>query len=386
MPPPVSAKSEEVIADVASADTLGALHAALVRHRILGPEARFLQFEFDITSKCNLRCRMCYFSIDEIFFAKPVYLAPEHLGRLTPWFDRAHTVTLSLGNEPLTSPHFISILERIAPARVPNVTFYTNGVLFSQRTIDAVLDLGVTQVCLSADGARRETFEDIRRGASFDRFVSNVRALTAGRRRRGQRTPALRLNVVLMQRNLPELPSLVDLAASLEIAEINFCHVVSYDGLAMDGESLRHVPEAWNEMRDRVITAAALTGVRITAIPPPFGTDADRDLEAMPASAPTPEVERQTPYCLYPFFHVSMDAGGHVLACPFAHGEAPYGRLDEAGATIESIWLNDAFRTLRSRILRDDPPSMCRRCAYLANRHPDRAALFATRPWEPATA
>lgn len=85
-----------------------------------------------------------------------------------------------------------------------------------------------------------------------------------------------------------------------------------------------------------------------------------------------------TPYCPFPFFHISMGPGGHVLACPHAHGEAPYGQVS-AETPLDQIWLNSKFMALRRRILQHDPPEMCCRCPYLADRYPNIAELFATR-------
>ena len=81
---------------------------------------------------------------------------------------------------------------------------------------------------------------------------------------------------------------------------------------------------------------------------------------------------------MYPFFHVSMNSGGHVLACPFSHGEAPFGTIGPE-TPFEAIWLGPKFSDLRRRILAGDPPAMCRRCSYLASRHPNVEELFVSR-------
>jgi hypothetical protein len=73
-----------------------------------------------------------------------------------------------------------------------------------------------------------------------------------------------------------------------------------------------------------------------------------------------------------------MGPGGHVLPCPHSHGEAPYGELS-AEMPLDRIWLGPKFTALRQRILRHDPPDMCRRCPYLADHYPNVSALFATR-------
>jgi len=311
-----------------------------------------------------------------VFYAKPVYLSPEHLEALLPWLPLTHTVTLSLGNEPLSSPYFSRILQQLAPYKVPNVTFYTNGTLLSPRIIDVMLETGVTQVCLSIDGATRETFESIRRGASFDRVVGNVLRLNDAKRARGSRLPVLRLNAVMMRSNVFEMEALVEFAASLEMEEINFCHMVAYAGLDMETESLSTIPEAWNQMLPLALARARELGIRVVAHPPLFGPPEDATTGTVrPIADDLPR-----PYCLFPFFHVSMNAGGHVLACPFAHGEPAYGQL-QPGESLEQIWFNDAFTALRERILAHDPPPMCQRCSYLANKYPNRPERFAPRVW-----
>jgi radical SAM protein with 4Fe4S-binding SPASM domain len=86
----------------------------------------------------------------------------------------------------------------------------------------------------------------------------------------------------------------------------------------------------------------------------------------------------ETPYCAFPFFHVSMNSVGEVLPCPFSHGEAPYGTVT-AETPLNVIWLGSRFTELRRRILDRDPPEMCRRCSFLASRFPGDRGLFVPR-------
>jgi hypothetical protein len=51
-----------------------------------------------------------------------------------------------------------------------------------------------------------------------------------------------------------------------------------------------------------------------------------------------------------------------------------------AHRSFEDIWLGADFRDLRRRILTNAAPDMCRRCSYLASRHPDVSEFFASRP------
>ena len=51
-----------------------------------------------------------------------------------------YKLSLSLGNEPLMSPHFIPILRAAAGYRVPKVNFFTNGLLLDDDSIDAIVE------------------------------------------------------------------------------------------------------------------------------------------------------------------------------------------------------------------------------------------------------
>ena len=351
------------------------MHALAASHGLLPDDPRFLHLEMDVTSGCNIRCRMCYVSLERGAPPPSSFLTPEafeaEAGSLLP---SVHTVTLSLGSEPLVSPHFPAILEIAAHRRPRALEFSTNGMLLTGRVIDAVIRHGVTRVCVSVDGATRETFEHIRRGASFERVLGNVRALVTRREELGRDVPVVRFDVVMMRSNVRELEALVTLAAETGAGEINFFHMVAYEGLGMEGESLVGDKALSNEYLERALARARRVGLVVTSYPKLFPEPGPAGGASGEAPGPFDEV----PYCRYPFHHVSVNAGGRVLACPFAHGEPAFGTVS-AGESLEGVWMGPRFAELRARILRNDPPRMCRRCSFLASRCPDRPELFEPR-------
>ena len=115
-----------------------------------------MDLEIDVSNKCNIRCKMCYFSFDQAFYAKPAYLSPNAFTALAEGIlPHARAVMLSLGSEPLSSPHFVSILRLAARHHVPELGFYTNGLLMNDRIIEAIIEHDVTMVSVSIDGATR---------------------------------------------------------------------------------------------------------------------------------------------------------------------------------------------------------------------------------------
>jgi len=358
---------------IAGARSIGELYDALRAGGVLDPDLRFMHVEMDITSRCNIRCVMCYHSFPEFAHSKAVLLPVDTFDRMAAaLLPRAHTLTLSLGSEPTTSPYFIPILRKAAAHRVPNLSFFTNATLFNDEMVAAILETGVTEVCVSIDGATAATYESIRRGARFQEVIGNVRRLIHARTARGRREPRVRFDVVMMKRNVHELAAIVELAASLGVDAINFFHMVTYDGLGTESQSLRWHQDLSDLWLGRAVARAAQLRLPIAARPSLFEDDR-RAPAAGPESPCAP-----TPYCMYPFFHVSINSGGHVLPCPFAHGEAPFGTLTP-DTPFEAIWFGARFSELRRRILNHDPPDMCRRCSYLASRYPNDPALFAPR-------
>lgn len=368
---------ETLAADIADCRSLGAFHDLLIASGIHGPADRFAHLELDITNRCNLRCVMCYHSFESVRRARTVNMTPEEFDAIAARvLPHAYKLTLSLGNEPLMSPHFIPILRAAAAYRVPEVNFFTNGLLLVDESIDAIIESGVTQVCVSIDGATAATYNAIRRNGDFDALVRNMERLVERRDAAGSATPQLRFHFVMMQRNIHEIVDLVTLAARFGVTELNFSHLAAWEGLGMEGESLSHTKALSNYWLEKALAAAGALGIAVPFHPEPFDLGGETSPET-----PAPAVERPflpTPYCAYPFFHVSVGPGGHLLACPFSHGEPPYGELS-SGVPFEEIWLGPRFTTLRQRILRNDPPDMCRRCSYLSNRYPDTKSLFATR-------
>jgi radical SAM protein with 4Fe4S-binding SPASM domain len=198
-------------------------------------------------------------------------------------------------------------------------------------------------------------------------------------------TPRVRFDFVLMKRNIHELPDLVKLAARLGVQQLAFRHLVSFEGLNMERESLQDEKGLSDRWLRAALKTAAKLGLEVQTKPRFFkGTLLHRfsarlfpKVQAAGGST-APEPFIATPYCPFPFFHISMGPGGHVYPCPHCHGEAPYGQVS-AQTPIDQIWLNSKFMTLRQRILQHDPPEMCCRCPYLADNYPNVAELFATR-------
>ncbi|MET4258466.1 MoaA/NifB/PqqE/SkfB family radical SAM enzyme [Bradyrhizobium sp. S3.12.5] len=235
---------------------------------------RKIKVVWDISNKCNLRCRMCHFGFDDVFYRPAEYTSPDDFRRMaTSVLPHAHTLILSAGNEPLTSPFFIDLLRIASEYHVPELSFITNGQRLDERVIEAILKYNVTQVQVSIDGPSASTYEYVRRGGSFNTLVRNLARLRDRKAELGKKIPRVQFNIVLMRSNIEELPNFVDLAEELGVEWIAARHLIMVRGLQMENETLSHIPEKANQyFRAFLDRADRSSTVSVVAFPDFFGS------------------------------------------------------------------------------------------------------------------
>ena len=90
----------------------------------------------------------------------------------------------------------------------------------------------IDTINISCDGARKKTFENLRRGADFDRWRHLVREFLAeAKQRRGKRL-TVGVNVVMSQANLDEIGDIIGLAAELGFDSVHAMHPIPLDDTA----------------------------------------------------------------------------------------------------------------------------------------------------------
>ena len=241
----------------------------------LGP--RTLDVLLDVTNQCNLKCRMCYFSFPEVFERPREQMSPAVFARVAQQtFPYARMAVLSAGCEPLVHDDFPGLLALAAPYAVPQLKYLTNGQLLGEDVARASIRCGVTEIHVSVDGATRETYEWVRRGASFDRLLENLGLLRDLKQRLGSATPVVQFNVMLMRRNVHELPELARLANRLGVEQLVCRHLLPYDGLDIEDECLVLDRAGANAALDAGLAAAASAGLRVVMFPERFD-DAARE-------------------------------------------------------------------------------------------------------------
>jgi MoaA/NifB/PqqE/SkfB family radical SAM enzyme len=136
----------------------------------------------------------------------------------------ARSVKMNFLGEPLLHPHVVELVAYAASLGLW-VMMNTNAVLLSPALSRDLLEAGLTDVFFSFDSPYREEYERIRRGASYDRTLSNIRAFMEAKEALGLRYVQTRASMVL-----PEDPAgrgraevdYVRLFRDLGVAEVGF--------------------------------------------------------------------------------------------------------------------------------------------------------------------
>jgi len=171
-----------------------------------------------VTEACNLRCQHCITDAPARTRGGTARtLQPWLLDALDEVFAHATYVAFTHGGESLTAPIFPEVLRRIA--RLPgrrDVHLISNGTLLDEDRVRGLVELGVTSLMVSLDGATAATSDRIRVLGRFDRVVANLRRTVELRARHGWDL-RLGVSIVVGRSNVAELPALGRLCAELGV-------------------------------------------------------------------------------------------------------------------------------------------------------------------------
>lgn len=205
---------------------------------------------------CNLKCTMCDYPtssrwgaaagissaalVVDPFRDDPAFWA--ELRRHAPELRRIYFA----GGEPLLAPGHFRLLELLVEeGAAPNIglEYNTNLTVLPPGLFERLAPFALVQMRASCDGVGR-TFESIRVGASWDRFVANVRIAK-------QHVDVI-LDVAVQRDNIGDLAAIVDFAVS-EAVEARFENFVAWPRRL----SVRSLPPDERRARARELTELA---------------------------------------------------------------------------------------------------------------------------------
>jgi len=310
---------------------------------------RFLRVYIDINNKCNLKCRMCYFSLD-LSKERSVIMSLGLFKKIAAdIFPRAISVNLSCAAEPLLVPNFPEYLAIAKQYAIPQTLIVTNAFFLNEKMIEVLIDANITQIDVSIDGATKKTYETIRPGSDFGRVIGNVKLLQETKKRSGSAHPLLYLDYALMRSNFREFPSFLRLAKELGADSVRANHLIPFKELDIMKESLKYCKEEANAM---FADARGLINE--------LGIDAK-----IPADFPLGTGQNKTcfnkPNCRVPFESLFIVSDGRVIPCTwFSFKRMCAGDFNTQ--IFEEIWEGPVYKKLRKSFEMRSYTEYCRNC------------------------
>ena len=162
------------------------------------PATQLAKVYIEPTSRCNLSCRTCVRNTwDEAQGDMSQTTFKKIMAGLRKLKPKPAVFFGGLG-EPLAHPDILKMV-RQARRHASKLELITNGMLLDEKVARELIDIGLDVLWLSIDGARPESYNDVRLGAALPQVLENVARL---RDLRAGGLPRIGIVFVAMRRNI----------------------------------------------------------------------------------------------------------------------------------------------------------------------------------------
>jgi radical SAM protein with 4Fe4S-binding SPASM domain len=284
----------------------------------------------------------------------------EHFVGIIDQFPRLKELHLQGLGEPMMHPRFFDMVAHASQKGI-TVTTNSNLTLMSEARAERTVTSGLASLHISFDGATTATYEDIRLGAKFDAVLHNVEKVRRTRIRLQSLRPALRLIVVIMRRNLQELPDLIRLAHALSVSSVFVQHLGQEFGesaLPPEYEPMRRFIERETLMGDLPRVERYFHEAR--AVANEFGIEL-RLPRLQPLMDEKEKVGRSR--CEWPWNGSYITYQGYAIPCCMiaTPDRGHMGNMIDVG--VNTVWNGLSYQEFRNRLASHEPPEVCRSCS-----------------------
>jgi MoaA/NifB/PqqE/SkfB family radical SAM enzyme len=195
--------------------------------RILPPVTHLAKIYIEPTNTCDLGCRTCMRNV----WDEPLgFMSEGTFQRVLRGLEAASprpAVFFGGYGEPLSHPHIIEMIQQVK-ALGCRVELISNGINLSPQMAEALINAELDILWVSIDGARPESYADVRLGAELPKVLENLKHLRQLLMRRHRIFPQLGIAFVAMHRNIKDLPELLRLGSRLGAAYYSVSNVLSH--------------------------------------------------------------------------------------------------------------------------------------------------------------
>ncbi|MFC1888539.1 radical SAM/SPASM domain-containing protein [Thermodesulfobacteriota bacterium] len=330
----------------------------------LGETAPPVTIELNPTNRCNLKCRSCWQRHFEDI---------DRVDRLTP--ERLILLIREAGDlgvrefripgsgEPLVRPDLFDAMLEIKRQGMHGLLI-TNGTLFDERRIEALVDLAWDCITFSIDGPDAET-NDYLRGVpgTFEKTISALEGFQAAKARRGTGLPLIRFTTVLSNRNHDKITQMMELAGRVGCEDLQVQPMTVWGEAGALLELDQRQRDAFQEEIPRALALAEgfdiftnLGDLADTNIVEQASDRMDEAIEERTAAIENPFLALP---CFEPWYNMIILPDGRTGPCSMSGGADGDTIVDKS---LADVWYGGSLETMRKRLLDRDLPPYCKRC------------------------
>jgi MoaA/NifB/PqqE/SkfB family radical SAM enzyme len=312
--------------------------------------AEYFPIKLDIenVSRCNFRCTMCAVSdwhkgqrAADLPLAVFRRLIDEQIGLVEIKLQ-------GLGEPTMQRDDYFAMIRYARQKHIWVRTTTNASLLHLNDNYRKMIDADVNELQISVDGASKGVYEGIRRGAKYERVMSNIALINAYARERG--VDRTKMWTVVQRANLHELDALVDLAAALGFSNQVFSLELTDFGLARCHEINAAASAEQNLDLDfllGLVERGKERGVRVR-----FWNTTSKYDTATPDNL-----------CPWPFERAYISSDQRVVPCCFI-GNPDVAEIGAAAAPagFSTVWFGGDFQAFRQAHLDGKIPDYCRGC------------------------
>lgn len=183
-----------------------------------------VKMDYEVSSHCNFRCSMCLMT--EIGTDRPPNMSFEEYKKSIDSQPGLIEVKLQGMGEPLLNPDFFKIAEYTVGNKIWARTVTNASLLHLNDNYKRIIDIGIGEIQISIDGATKETFESIRKGADFDVVIENCKMMNEYAESVGKKRVSS-CWMLVQESNFHEVEKLIDLCAYMKFKRLTYSISIS---------------------------------------------------------------------------------------------------------------------------------------------------------------
>lgn len=182
----------------------------------------------ELTNGCNIDCRTCMRNVWDLqtgFLSDDLF--EKIRSEVADMEDRPLVFFGGFG-EPMHHPKALEYIWAIRETGA-EVDLITNGTLLTPDRTEALIAAGLRRLWVSIDGARPESYSDVRLGASLPLVLRNLEGLQKRKLLLAKTRPEVGIAFVAMEQNIADLPEVVKIGLNLGAERFSISNVLAHD-------------------------------------------------------------------------------------------------------------------------------------------------------------